>query len=224
MLHLHVLAPAAPADAELVIKKSRFLALLRPAHSAEEAERWLADIRAGHRTANHHCYAWRLGPLTLPAERFSDAGEPSGTAGRPILEVMRRQSVCGALLVVVRYFGGILLGANGLVRAYTDAAAAVLAAAQLWPCHTVCRLQVACDYSLYGRLLHELAQLGAVPAAEAFSEQVHLTAYVPAQLAAALQTRLRDASHGQADLALGPPEPAWLAPDGRLVPGPWPAG
>ena len=97
-------------------KKSRFLCLLTPVASEDEVHATLASIKKEHWSANHHCYAFRLLDGT---ERASDDGEPSGTAGRPMLHVLAGQELFGVLAVVTRYFGGTLLGAGGLVRAYS---------------------------------------------------------------------------------------------------------
>lgn len=114
-----------PASAEQIIKKSRFLATAVPIASEEDAKAAIAAH--GHADANHNCWAWRLGATY----RFSDAGEPSGTAGKPILAAIDGQSVDKAVVIVTRWFGGILLGSGGLVRAYGGTAAMCLRGAQL---------------------------------------------------------------------------------------------
>jgi uncharacterized YigZ family protein len=114
-----------PASAEQIIKKSRFLGIAVPIASEEDARAAIAAH--GHADANHNCWAWRLGA----AYRFSDAGEPSGTAGKPILAAIDGQSVDKAVVIVTRWFGGVLLGSGGLVRAYGGTAAACLRAAEL---------------------------------------------------------------------------------------------
>jgi uncharacterized YigZ family protein len=123
------LIPAAPASAELREKGSRFLALLHAAEGEAEAKSRLAEVAARHPDATHHCWAWRLG---WPArERSSDAGEPGGTAGGPILRALQGAKVSDALLVVVRWFGGTKLGKGGLVRAYGGVAREAIAGAAL---------------------------------------------------------------------------------------------
>src|SRR5690606_8036384 len=109
------------ATAEIVIKRSRFMGWGSPVETEEAALELLDRIRSEHPQATHHCYAYRVG-LGTETIRFSDDGEPGGTAGRPILEVLQREDLRNALIVVTRYFGGTLLGAAGLVRAYTQAA------------------------------------------------------------------------------------------------------
>ena len=119
---------ASPVTTTLIEKKSRFLCSLSPIASVAEAQAHLAEIRKEHWSANHHCYAFRLLDGT---ERSNDDGEPSGTAGRPILHVLTEQHLVGVLAVVTRYFGGTLLGAGGLVRAYSGAVAEAIKAAQM---------------------------------------------------------------------------------------------
>ena len=107
-------------EAEFTEKKSRFIGHIAPAKSEGEAVSFVSKIRAGHRRANHNCYAYILREGN--AMRYSDDGEPQGTAGMPILEVLRREGIVDVAVVVTRYFGGILLGAGGLVRAYAHGA------------------------------------------------------------------------------------------------------
>ncbi|MGF0116796.1 IMPACT family protein [Promicromonospora sp. Marseille-Q5078] len=116
---------ATPVDHELVIKKSRFLAHLAPARSVEEADAVVARLRKELWDARHHCVALVVG-THADQQRSSDDGEPSGTAGVPMLEVLRRRGLTDVVAVVTRYFGGVLLGAGGLVRAYSGAVAEAL--------------------------------------------------------------------------------------------------
>lgn len=119
---------AAPVDHELVIKRSRFLAHVAPARSVEEADAVVARLRKELWDARHHCVALVVG-THADQQRSSDDGEPSGTAGVPMLEVLRRRGLTDVVAVVTRYFGGVLLGAGGLVRAYSGAVAEALDAA-----------------------------------------------------------------------------------------------
>ena len=110
---------AQPVHSELVIKKSRFIGCVQPVADRAAAQAVVASLRAEHPTAAHVCWALMAGGQSAA----NDDGEPGGTAGRPMLEVLRHQQIEGALATVVRYFGGVKLGAGGLVRAYTDAVA-----------------------------------------------------------------------------------------------------
>ena len=120
------LVPGGPGESELTEKRSRFLGHVRPVDSEEEARAFIAEMRKKHYDARHNCWCYLIngGP-----ERYGDDGEPQGTAGIPMLEVFHRQGVVNAVCVVTRYFGGVLLGAGGLLRAYTRTAAEALAAA-----------------------------------------------------------------------------------------------
>ena len=116
---------AAAVHAETKVRGSRFLAFLAPVGTPEAAVRELDSIRKTYHDAAHHCFAYRIGP-TGSLERFSDAGEPSGTAGKPILLALQHAAVSDAVLIVTRYFGGTKLGVGGLRRAYAEAAGAAL--------------------------------------------------------------------------------------------------
>jgi uncharacterized YigZ family protein len=122
------LAPIAPAGAELRERGSRFAARLHPARDEGEAKALLGAVAAEHPDATHHCWAWRLG--WPPRERSSDAGEPAGTAGAPILRSLARAELSDAVLVVTRWYGGVNLGKGGLVRAYGGVAREAVAAAR----------------------------------------------------------------------------------------------
>lgn len=121
---------AAPAEAALRERSSKFLAFAWPVRNEEEIRIHLEDLRKRYYDATHHCYAWRLGP-DGSAWRANDDGEPSGTAGKPILGQMLSRSITNCLVVVVRYFGGTKLGVPGLIAAYKDATAAVLDTAEI---------------------------------------------------------------------------------------------
>lgn len=123
-------ALAAPVTRELVVKKSRFIAHVAPAGSVAAAEDVIAAVRKRHWDARHHCSAMVIG-ITGDQARSSDDGEPSGTAGMPMLEVLRRRDLTDVVAVVTRYFGGVKLGAGGLVRAYSTAVSDVLDDARL---------------------------------------------------------------------------------------------
>lgn len=121
---------ALPVDRELVVKRSRFLAHLSPVASVAEADAVVARVRKEHWDARHHCVALVVGPHA-DQQRSTDDGEPSGTAGVPMLEVLRHREVTDVVAVVTRYFGGVLLGAGGLVRAYSTAVGDALDAARV---------------------------------------------------------------------------------------------
>lgn len=141
---------------EIIINKSRFIAEACSITSENEALKRLDSIRTKYPDANHHCYAYVLGSDNI--KRFNDDGEPGGTAGMPILQVLEQQEIQDALVVVTRYFGGIKLGAGGLVRAYSKSAAlAVSKAEKVWL--TLCpKGSLFFDYSFLGTMEHFLRQ------------------------------------------------------------------
>ncbi|HET7558825.1 MAG TPA: YigZ family protein [Limnochordia bacterium] len=194
----------ARGSAELEIKRSRFIAVAAPVASAAEAKRLIASLRAEHSAASHVCSAYRVpaqGEEPL-AVRFDDDGEPKGTAGRPILEVLEREDVWRAAIAVVRYFGGTLLGASGLVRAYAGAAAAALGAAGIGREQVIVELHVHVPYGLWDRFAHAYAErlAGVSPN---YGADVELTLAVPADELAALQQELADFGAGTLRLRVG---------------------
>lgn len=140
--------PAAVARGEIREKGSRFLAVAAPAAGAAAAREVVESLRREHPDATHHCFAWRLG--AEPAERSSDAGEPAGTAGPPILAALRGAGLSDAVVVVVRWFGGIKLGKGGLVRAYAAAARAALAEVPIVERIPVARLEIEVPFDRLG--------------------------------------------------------------------------
>lgn len=140
---------------EIVIKKSRFIGYAKPVESEEEAVAFIEEIKRLHRTATHNCSAYIVGERDQH-QKASDDGEPSGTAGKPILEVIRNKGLKNVAVVVTRYFGGIMLGAGGLVRAYTDGAVAGIEAAEEIELVLHREVFVEVDYTWYGKLENEL--------------------------------------------------------------------
>ncbi|MDO8152569.1 YigZ family protein [Isoptericola sp. b408] len=197
---------ADPVDHELVIKKSRFLAHLAPVASETEADAVIAAVRKQHWDARHHCVAMVLG-THADSQRSSDDGEPSGTAGVPMLEVLRHRRLTDVVAVVTRYFGGVLLGAGGLVRAYSAAVAGAVDAADagggILERRTVREVSVDAPHADAGRIDHLLrdwsAAHGAVVDDPEYAEVARLRLLVPpteletldAELAAASAGRLR---------------------------------
>ena len=118
-MNLSYVTVAEQSCEEIVINKSRFIGYAAPCETEEQALSFLQSIRDEHKTATHHCYAYIIGE-NASVMRYSDNGEPAGTAGMPIMDVMRNKGIVNCCIVVVRYFGGVLLGTGGLVRAYTQ--------------------------------------------------------------------------------------------------------
>lgn len=147
------------ATGEIVEKKSRFIGYIRHVETEEDAVDFVASIRKKHFDARHNCYAYMVGS-DQPVSRFSDDGEPSGTAGKPILEMVTGNGLSDVCLVVTRYFGGTLLGTGGLVRAYSDAAAACIREAELVTKRRVLPVTIGTDYTDLGRLQYILGREG----------------------------------------------------------------
>jgi uncharacterized YigZ family protein len=184
---------AAPAHHELVIKKSRFIACVEPVSGRDEAQARVAQLKAEHPDAAHVCWALLAGGQSAA----HDDGEPGGTAGRPMLEVLRHQALEGVMASVVRYFGGVKLGAGGLVRAYTDAVAQALLTAEKIP--LIKQVQLACSvpYALEGLVRRELELAQAQLLDVAHGSVVTMRFALPDTQAAALMARLSESGRGQ---------------------------
>jgi len=183
---------AAPARFELIARKSRFLAQAIALDDAGRASAFLDSVREAE--ATHNCWAYRIGA----AYRSSDDGEPAGTAGRPILAAIDGQHCDRVMVVVARWFGGIKLGAGGLVRAYGGAASECLRNAAKTPLVELARLAIACGFEHAGTVHQLIAQFGAVKHAETFTgDGPHFDIQLPRGRMQALQNALRDATRGQ---------------------------
>jgi uncharacterized YigZ family protein len=183
---------AQPVHSDLVIKKSRFIGCVQAVADRAAAQAVVAQLRAEHPAATHVCWAFLAGGQSAA----NDDGEPGGTAGRPMLEVLRRQDLEGVLATVVRYFGGVKLGAGGLVRAYTDAVAQALLAADKIPLQKMLTLRCAVPYALEGLLRRELQLAGAALGPVTHGEAVGFEFTVTDAQAAALVARLNEAGQG----------------------------
>ena len=183
---------AAPAHHELIVKRSRFIACVEPVTGREAAQARVAQLRAEHPDAAHVCWALLAGGQSAA----NDDGEPGGTAGRPMLEVLRHQDLQGVLATVVRYFGGVKLGAGGLVRAYTDAVAQALLGANKIP--VVRRVHLACSvpYALEGLVRREVEQAQAELLQVGHGSVVTLHFALPDQQARGLVQRLGESRRG----------------------------
>jgi len=191
---------AAGGRAEVEVRRSRFLAFLLPCASIAEAGERLDEIRRDHPKATHHVWAWRIlaerGQSVL--ERSDDDGEPGGTAGRPTLQVLQTHDVVRAIAITVRYFGGIKLGAGGLVRAYAAAAQAAVSASTLRPHAPVTRLRIDAPFALLGALESFLDRAAARVLARRFDPDPILIVEVPVEKAAELEAQVRERTGGRA--------------------------
>ena len=191
--------PASPGESELTEKRSRFLGHVRMVESEEEAKAFIAEMKRKYYDARHNCwcYAVRSG-----AERYSDDGEPQGSAGIPMLEVLRRRGVTNAVCVVTRYFGGVLLGTGGLLRAYTQSTADALDAAGIAVVRAWTEAEARCSYAQTERMKTEAAALGAVTEDVVYGADVTLKLLIPREKTEAVKARLFDASAGSVRLAV----------------------
>lgn len=205
-------------ESEIVIKKSRFLGICLPIASAADAEAALRGLRAAHPEARHIASSW-LTARPVRSGHYSDDGEPQGTAGKPILDVLQKRGVEQAALFVVRYFGGILLGAGGLVRAYSEAAALALDAAQPLPWIRQKELRILASYSLYELLRRRLEEAGFEQGAARFGLDVEWELAAEENRIPQLQALLDELSGGSALLELVGERYAPLLPTGA---GPFP--
>lgn len=184
---------AAPVHSELLIKKSRFLGCVQPVADRAAAQAIVAQLRAAHPGAAHVCWALLAGGQSAAV----DDGEPSGTAGRPMLEVLRHQDFDGVLASVVRYYGGIQLGAGGLLRAYTDSIAQALRDARKIPIVKQRELRCTLPYALEGLLRREIEAVGARLSSIEHGAQVSCVFRLAESDAPALIARLNEAGQGR---------------------------
>lgn len=185
---------AGPVTAELEIRKSRFIAHAIPVADRDAAMQALRLLRDAHPNATHVCWALLAGGQS----GMSDDGEPSGTAGRPILEVLRHHDLDGVLAAVVRYYGGVKLGAGGLVRAYTDAIASALQSAQRVERIAQAELTIDIDYPDEARVRRWIEQEGAELVDSGYELTVRLVLRMPATKREAARVALRDLTQGRA--------------------------
>ena len=185
--------PTQAGEAELVEKRSRFIGHVWRVESEEEARARIEEMKKRYYDARHNCWCYLLreGPV-----RYSDDGEPQGTAGQPMLNVFQREEVTNVCCVVTRYFGGILLGAGGLVRAYTQSAKAALDAAGISVVRRWVEGLLPCSYSQYERVKLETESLGGVVAETDYGADIVLTALLPEERAEAFSARLTELAAG----------------------------
>lgn len=165
-------------QAEIVEKKSRFIATVLPVEREEEIEPFLARLRKEYWDASHNVYAYRVG-LGKMTERFSDDGEPVHTAGLPVLSVLRKEEICNVCVVVTRYFGGTLLGTGGLVRAYSRAAQEALSRAGIITKETMLRYSMDMDYTMLGKAQYGMMNEGWSIVDTQYADKVRMKLLIP---------------------------------------------
>ncbi|EGC04791.1 MULTISPECIES: YigZ family protein [Ruminococcus] len=180
-------------------KKSEFIGHICPVKTAEEAVAFIEHIKSQNRKARHNVYAYVLRDGN--ASRYSDDGEPQGTGGVPVLDVINKAGLTDVCVVVTRYFGGVLLGASGLVRAYSQACSLAVAAARKMEMCECSRVSFSCDYTLYGRVSYLLPEFGVITEKEDFADTVNLSVLCKSELVEELKRKLTDVSNGQLELS-----------------------
>ena len=203
-------------EGEIVEKKSRFIATVRPVASEEEALAFIEEMKKKYWDARHNCSAFAIG-RNQELMRFSDDGEPQGTAGKPMLDVLLGAGLHNTAVVVTRYFGGTLLGTGGLVRAYSGAVQEGLRhAVTAEQCYGI-RLSIETDYNGIGKIQYILGQRGIATLSSEYTDKVMLEVLVPAAQQGELTAALTEGTNGRA--VLTPGDPCWyLMVDGELLP------
>lgn len=181
---------------EIVEKKSRFIATVRKAESEEEAVAFIDEMKKKNWNASHNCSAFVIGSRG-ELTRCSDDGEPSGTAGRPMLEVLLGEGIRNIAVVVTRYFGGTLLGTGGLVRAYTQAVKAGLAQCKTGIMRLGSEINVGTDYGNIGKILYLLGQRGIEPISSSYTDSIVLTLLIPEEMEEGLRKEMVEAVNGR---------------------------
>ena len=189
-------------EGEIVEKKSRFIATVRPVASEEEAVAFIAEMKKKYWDARHNCSAFVIGDRQ-EISRCSDDGEPAQTAGRPMLDVLLREEIHNAAVVVTRYFGGVLLGTGGLVRAYQGAVQAGLAASTIIDKKEGIHLTVGTDYTGLGKLQYLFGQKHTVILDTAYEADVTMIILVPAEQKEILPKEITELTNGSAGLEWG---------------------
>ena len=189
--------PAGAGESEYVEKRSQFLGHVRPVESEEEAKAFIAEMKKQYYDARHNCSCYLL---RSGVERYSDDGEPQGTAGLPMLEVFRREGVTDLVCVVTRYFGGVLLGAGGLFRAYTKSAKDALENAGVAVVRRWVETEFSCSYSAAERLKLEVGAFDGIVTDTEYAAFVTVRALVPEEKAAAFAARICDLSAGAVEV------------------------
>ena len=183
------------AFGEFVERHSRFISYAKPVETEDDSISFINKIKTKHWDAKHNVYAYSL--LKGSIMRYSDDGEPHGTAGVPVLDILKKNEVTNIVIVVTRYFGGILLGTGGLVRAYSSAAKLALDSAVVINMVSCFRAQLFCDYSLYGKISSILAELGAKIEESEFLDNVKIIFYIEKKKLNVLNDKLNEVSSGE---------------------------
>lgn len=188
--------PTAASETELVEKRSRFIGHIWPVESEEEARTYIEQMKKKYHDARHNCWCYRLKEGGV--ERYSDDGEPQGTAGQPMLGVFQKEGVTNVVCVVTRYFGGVLLGAGGLVRAYTQSAKDTLDAAGISVVRRWVEVTAVCPYNLFDRMKLEVEAAGGVLGESEYAADVTVHALLPEHAVDGFSARVVELTAGAA--------------------------
>ena len=183
------------AEAQFVEKHSRFIGYIAPVTTADEANEFIASIKSKHWDATHNVPAYILREGNL--KRYSDDGEPQGTAGVPVLSALEKAGLTDCVCVVTRYFGGTLLGTGGLVRAYSHAASIAVEAGGVVTRALCKKMRIKCDYGFYGKLSPMILEAGGVVENTVFADSVDIDFYIESSLAGKLNADIVEASNGR---------------------------
>lgn len=186
------------AEASFIEKRSEFIGYIAPVKTDEEAVNFINTIKAKHRKAKHNVYAYILRKDNI--SRYSDDGEPQGTAGVPVLDVLQKRGLTDVCVVVTRYFGGILLGGGGLVRAYSHAASLACDAAHTMDMCLCHRLKICTDYGMYGKLTYILPNFETITVNSDFADSVTLELFVLSEKLSALISEITEITNGSAEI------------------------
>ena len=189
---------SANAKASFIEKRSEFIGYIAPVRTNDEAVAFINSIKAEHRKAKHNVYAYILREDNI--SRYSDDGEPQGTAGVPVLDVLKKRELTDVCVVVTRYFGGILLGGGGLVRAYSHAASLACDAAHIMDMCLCHRLKITADYGMYGKISYLLPNYETITVNSDFGSDVVLEILVLSEKLEALTKELTEVTNGTAEI------------------------
>jgi len=187
-----------PSEASFIEKRSEFIGYISPVSTNEEAVDFINSIKARHRKAKHNVYAYILRKDNI--SRYSDDGEPQGTAGVPVLDVLQKRGLTDVCVVVTRYFGGILLGGGGLVRAYSHATTLACDSAHIMNMCLCHRLKITSDYGLYGKISYILPNFDTITVNSDFSDNVTLEILVLSEKFDSLKKELIELTNNQIEI------------------------
>lgn len=185
---------------EYIVKKSRFIGYAKPVKTEQDAVSFIEEIKKKHWDATHNVYAYSIREGSI--KRFSDDGEPQGTAGMPVLNVITQEGITDCVVVVTRYFGGILLGGGGLVRAYSHSAKLAVDAAGVVTLVPWLVLNISCDYNLYGKIETLARNCGCVIGDTVFTDNVDFTFRIEKDELESFDKKLKDLTNGKVNFTV----------------------